>query len=280
VAAMSVKAAMMLNRYGLGAGYYSAAAKVACCLLTEELVTEGRCVYGARALLRETEYHRLIGDVPLFGTFDGTTHVVLHQMQSHLAQLAAQQSQPTRNEVDALRSVYGAAPQRLIEVVREPIHPLTVDPVIRLIHLNAVSQRSLQPLIRVAEALSAVVQHCQATKVWNTDQALRFEATRLLMSLEALIAMLELTDPAMRAAFGMQPLSSRTPRLSSLSTFTHGWFGGRLVAALRTYMLMVEMPGTGDLDAAEHELARDHASGRAGCRRTVALLKATDEHRR
>jgi len=58
VTAMSVKAVFALNAYGSGAAHYGAVAKYACCVLTDELVIEGRYLFGSRGLLIEHPYHQ------------------------------------------------------------------------------------------------------------------------------------------------------------------------------------------------------------------------------
>src|SRR5258708_36510067 len=86
---MSLKATAMTNACGVGAAHYTCAAKYACCLLAEELVTEGRQIHGGYALLTEHPYAALVGDVLLYGIFDGTSHLMLDQLQSRLTQAAA-----------------------------------------------------------------------------------------------------------------------------------------------------------------------------------------------
>lgn len=83
--AMSVKATALLNVHGSGAAYHAAAAKVASCALTEELVTEGRALHGSRAFLLDEPYHRLVGDAPLFGTFDGIVNLGARRRRAILA---------------------------------------------------------------------------------------------------------------------------------------------------------------------------------------------------
>jgi alkylation response protein AidB-like acyl-CoA dehydrogenase len=270
--AMSVKATALLNRYGVGAAYHAAVAKVASCGLTEELVTEGRVLHGSRAFLVDEPYHRLVGDAPLYGTFDGTVHVVLDQLQRRLAQLAVP-VEPTSRRLPEVSAAYREPPRRLLATVRERTVPLLINPATYLHELDDLLGRGIcAPLLALADALLALVRHCRATAIWDDDQGLRLDAARLLTDLEALIAVLELTDPSLRSALGMASPSRDPLRLGPLADFTYGWFGGRLAAALRSLLLRVGMISVGHLDEAEAMLAQIYTRGRAIFRDDPALL--------
>ncbi len=254
VSAMSVKATAAINSRGYGALHYAGVAKVACCTLTEELVNQGRLIHGGRALLVDSPYQRLIGDVLLYATFDGTVHVVLEQIQAHLAQTAAsaltpprpvdhqnQQSGSAHDPLAEMMTIYGTPPQSLIAVTRQRTKPLLLSPIAYLQALDEIDGSvALQPLLGLAKALLHFVAQCQSREIWQSDQGLRFEAAMLFANLETLIATVELADPVRRVALGMMPVPEGGPSdepfgdLATLFAYTYGWFGGRLAATLRT----------------------------------------------
>jgi alkylation response protein AidB-like acyl-CoA dehydrogenase len=260
--AMSVKATALINRFGTGAAYYAAITKLVSSSLTEELINEGRLLHGSRALLVDEPYHRVVGDAPLFGTFDGTSHVVLSQLQGWLAQLALPAAS-ARSWLDEVSAAYGTPPRRLLLVLRERVPLLLINPATYLRELEArAGTAALAPLIAIADALLGLVRHCRITHKWAEDQGFRFEASRLLADLEALLAALELTDPALRQALGM-PESVPWPQLPRpLIQFAYGRFGGRTASSLRNLMFRAGAASVGQLDDAEATLARECTRGR------------------
>jgi alkylation response protein AidB-like acyl-CoA dehydrogenase len=272
VTAMSVKATVLLNQYGAGAAYHAAITKLISCSLTEELVTEGRVLHGSRALLLDEPYHRVVGDAPLFGTFDGTTHVVLAQLQGWLAQLAMPGAS-ARSWLDEVRAAYQMPPRRLLSVAHGRMLPLLINPVTYLRELDEEAGAIvIIPMIALADALIGLVRHCRATHIWSEDQGLRFEVSRLLAEFETLIATVELTDPSLRQALGMPTLSACPSVPRPLVQFTYGWFGGRIVSSLRVLLLRAGVPSLTHLVDAETTFAQMCAHGRQITLSEPALL--------
>jgi alkylation response protein AidB-like acyl-CoA dehydrogenase len=260
--AMSVKATVLINRFGTGAAYYAAITKLVSSSLTEELIAEGRLLHGSRAFLVDEPYHRVVGDAPLFGTFDGTSHVVLAQLQGWLAQLAMPAAS-ARPWLDEVRTSYETPPRRLLAVLRRRVPLLLINPAAYLRELEArAGAVALAPLIAIADALLGLVRHCRTTQMWTEDQGLRFEASRLLAELEVLLAALELTDPDLRQSLALSESVSELHVPRPLVQFAYGWFGGRVASALRVLMLRAGAPSVGQLDDAEATLARECTRGR------------------
>jgi alkylation response protein AidB-like acyl-CoA dehydrogenase len=178
-AATALHAACAVNAYGEGASAITAIAKIACCDLAEEVVAHGRHILGARALVLEAPYARFVRDVLVYGTFDGTRHVVLEQLSWRLAQAAAN---PDAGEL----AVYAAPPCPLREVARRRGPVRLVDMVARA---RAVESTALASL---GGALVDLVRHARRDGTWDRDQPLRFEAATLYAHLGALVALAEL----------------------------------------------------------------------------------------
>ncbi len=238
ICALSIKSITMINGMGGGALYYAALAKFACCALAEALVDEGRLVYGSRALLRDFPYHRCIGDVLLFGAFDGTSHLVLDQIQWRLAQMAHAQATHQAAAGDLalqqMQQVYQCAPQAILTSVRQQAMPLLLPVAHYLAELSKHAQwLPLQPLQQSRETLLALVRHCRSNGLWESKQGLRFELAKQLALLEALLALIELAEPNIRRVLGItRPLAEGTLSQHDL-TFCYAWFGSKLCADLR-----------------------------------------------
>lgn len=274
VAAMSVKAIAALNCLGMGAAHYASVAKYACCLLAEELVTEGRYIFGGRALLVDHPYHRLIGDVLLFGTFDGTSHLVLDQIQWRLAQVASMTGQDGWQCLQEMRRVYTTTPQPLSQVTRLKAKTLLIHPTL---YLHALSQKtswlSPVPLIQISETLMALVRHCRTTGEWGQDQGLCFELGRLFSWLETLIALIEMADPGARQALGIENQLPSSLLLKPLVTYTYGWFGARLSTELRRLVHRAAWRGDlGKLDTADALLGQVSQDARSTVRNNSLWL--------
>ena len=235
--ALSVKAIAMINALGGGAAYYAALAKYACCTLAEAAVDEGRLIMGSRGLLRDFPYHRAIGDVLLFATFDGTTHLLLDQLQWRLMQMAHNRGQAAADG-DALlqqvQKIYTTPPQPIGTSVRQQTAVLLVDPVAYLQALSAYAQVvPLAAMQQSAATLLALVRHWRMSGEWEAAQALRFALAKLLSWQEALIAVIELADPGVRQALGITRAVDDPSINADRVMATVGWFGGKLCAELR-----------------------------------------------
>jgi alkylation response protein AidB-like acyl-CoA dehydrogenase len=234
IAAAALRANAMLNARGPDAAHYGAVAKYACCVLLEESVDQGRYLMGSRALLLDHPYHQIIGDALLLSAFDGTTHLVLDQIQWRLAQIASMEASEQPEWPALVGAIYCTAPCHLLKSVRATAGILLIHPVVYLQQLgDKPNALPLAPLIAVIEELLALTCQCRALGLWDGDQGLRFEFGRLFAFLETLIALVELADPQRRQQLGMERLTHESD-LRLLTTFTYAWFGSQQIAALDT----------------------------------------------
>jgi alkylation response protein AidB-like acyl-CoA dehydrogenase len=275
--AISLKATCLLNAVGLAASHYTSVAKLMACNLAEEGVREGQRVLGARALLRELPYERRIRDVNLYGIFDGTSHVMLEELSSRLAQEAKQVQTGADGSADEIRAIYQAPPRPVTEVLREFRRPVMFPMVGHLGALDALGGRlSLAPLAQAATTLFVLVRHLRETGQWKQDQGTRLAVAEVFAMLEVLIACSEICDPGRRAALGMPaPPGFDASRDGPLHDLAITWFGSRVVSRLRSLLLRSGLPEDqlqerlGSLNDAEHSLLRDQDETRRQCREAL-----------
>ena len=283
VSATSLKATCLLNAVGLAASHYTSVAKTMACDLAEEGVREGQRVLGARALLRELPYERRIRDVNLYGIFDGTSHLMLEELSSRLAQEAKQVGTADDATCDELRAIYQTSPRPVTEVLRQFRRPVMFPMVQHLRSLDQLGGRlSLSPLVQTAEALFALVRHLRETGQWKHDQGTRLAAAELFAMLEVLIACIEICDPDRRAALGIPAPAEFDERQDRpLHGFAVAWFGSRVVARLRQMLLRSGLaeeqlqPQLQRLEEAERKLLGDQDETRRQCREALCAA-ATD----
>lgn len=230
----ALRANALLNARGPDASHYGAVAKYACCVLLEQLVDQGRYLLGSRALLLDHPYHQIIGDAPLLSAFDGTTHLVLDQIQWRLAQIASMETREQPEWLSMVGAVYCTAPRHLLESVRTTADLLLIHPAAYLRQLGDLpGTLPLAPLLAITEELLTLTRHCRALGLWDADQGLRFEFGKLFAFLETMIALVELGDPQRRQQLGIAQLARGTD-VRALVTFAYAWFGCEQVAALDT----------------------------------------------
>lgn len=255
-AAVSLRATAAVNALGLAAAHFTAVAKHACCALAEEAVTEGRRVLSARALLRGHPYERLVRDVLLYGVFDGTSHLMLDQLQWRLAQAAAGVAVEKEGTVEWMRTLYATPPRRLIEAVRGPATPLLLAPSSHAAALASVAGRvDLAPLVDLAEGLLEAVRAIRSQGAWDCDAGLRFDAGEAFGGLESLFALVELADPDRRVALGLAPVDEPT------YPFALAWQGARVASrSVAISERAADGAGVSRLRAAESAFLRAMAS--------------------
>jgi alkylation response protein AidB-like acyl-CoA dehydrogenase len=240
-AASSLRTAAYSNALGLGAAYYTAVGKLTACDLAEETVREGSRVLGARALLCDLQWERLVRDVQLYGVFDGTRHVVLDEVSARLAQQVDRYSGEKRvRDRDLLaeaRRVYATPPTSLVDVLARP-SPLLVLPapdyLRALVDLPGAIRLDALPL--VGAALYDLVGALRARGGWQADQELRFQCAEVAGLVEAIIALVELTDPDRRSDLGLAPAAILPHELESdrlVYRFAVGWLAARAVRRTR-----------------------------------------------
>ncbi|MDW5324837.1 acyl-CoA dehydrogenase [Plantactinospora sp. KLBMP9567] len=257
VAAMAVKAACAANLFGPGAGYFAAVAKLVCCRLAEEAVTEGRYVLGARALLEELPYARFVRDVLLYGVFDGTSHLMLDDLADRLPRFAT--STPSGRTLERTRQVYRTGPRPTAETARLPWRRYAPALAGRCADLHTASGCArAHRLARAADGLSATVRAARAAGRWDGDQALRFAAATVLAELEALLATCELACPRCRPAAGPPGEAAETD-VAALE-YAFEWLGARIAGRLGE---LARACGTGEADAAIADLVGAGTAGRA-----------------
>lgn len=242
-AALSVRTAARVNAQGLDAASCTAAAKIACCVLAEEAVTEGRRVLAGRALLREHAYERLVRDVTLFPVFDGTTHLMLELLASRLSWAVDELDRPPADPqaiLEQWRRIYAQAPRSLAQVLRQRPRPTATSLLGSAQALSLIGGVDARPLQGLTRALLEVVRALVGAGVWKQDQALRFQAAMSLALLEALTATLELADPERRIALGLDPqrLDAGDQRRARL---TLAWLGGRVLGRVRELALSCDL---------------------------------------
>lgn len=202
--AMSLKALVTLNHLGPAAVLPSCAAKLLCCELGEAATTEARLLHGADALLADSPVHRLVRDAPLYGVFDGTSHVVLDQMQLRLEQRLAAGDRDVPSPIAAARAAYAEAPRSLTAIARLPVG---VPQALPSRCLEALAERATgidpTPLVDLGRAAERAASATFAANPRATGRSDRQEAARIHASIEALLATVELTDPGCRDALDM-----------------------------------------------------------------------------
>lgn len=258
VAAMSLKATSMMNALGLAASHYTCVAKLMACRLAEEGVREGQVILGARSLLRELPYERVIRDINLFGIFDGTSHVMLEELASRLALEArgwAQQSASAENldTIAELGQSYRQDSQPIIDVLRSFRRPVIHPLVQHFEAMDALSQRlSLAPLANCTRTLFRMVQALVQHGIWKADQGTRLAAAEIFATLEVLSATAEVCDPEIRSALGLRPPAEHDPSWDEpFLAFAISWLGARNLSNLRQLLLRSGL----DKDAQQAELA-------------------------
>jgi len=286
VAAASLRAVAFANAWGAGAAHYTGVAKVMGCALAEEGVDEGRRLVGGRALVRELPYERIVRDVLLYGVFDGTSHVMLDELQARLGQEVRRWTRdPTGGGRDTLAevvAVLGRPPRPLVEAIAE--HPREPKPLPLVPHTRALAglpgEVDVAPLADLAEALFAAVAALRAGETWSDDQGERFGAAEVHARLEVLCGLVELFDLDRRAALGLTPPRDAGPLDRAGFAHAFGWLGAQAADRLERLTLGADLPpdwlpehltAAGGLPAVRARLLKGHAARRRAVR---AALRA------
>ncbi len=255
IASMSLKATAMTNACGVGAAHYTGAAKYACCLLAEELVVEGRLIHGGYALLREQPYTALIGDVLLYGIFDGTSHLMLDQLQWRLTQAAVLPSSST-DLLGPARAIFSQPPRNLIRMLRERRSAVLVPVPDYLRQLDQIpGAMPLEPIAALCEELFAFTRECRRQGRWDGDQGLRFAAGHAFALIETWVSLVEFCDRTRRSALGMRAVDDSAGEIDQPYHFAFSWFGLKSAAAVRAASLQAGAVVFGKLEAVESRLA-------------------------
>ena len=209
---LSIKAAAAANTLGQRAAHLTCVAKLVCCDLAERVVTEGRAVLSARALLADLPYQQVVRDVILYGVFDGTRHLMLDQIQWRVRQMVRQASErgdggtPADDEDGDGPAIYRAPPASMIESARVRGRPWLARPAETAARLGQLGGAvDLAPLRDGARALELATAGV-APEAWN-EQPFAFALAGSWARLEAALAVAELGDPVRRAALGLPALA-------------------------------------------------------------------------
>ncbi len=237
-AALSLKIAAAANALGQGAASLAAAAKFACCVLAEEAVTEGRRILGARALLRDHPFERLVRDVVVFGAFDGSSHLMLDQLSNRLAQ-ASREPRESNVDLRQLGAIYREPACPLTEVLARRVAQPRLDLVGRARALASAGGVDASALVALSTALLDVVAALNRSGLWE-DQSNRFHAGLTLGFMEALMASLELCDGERRQAMGLSAANLGDDDLRRCGLLL-AWLGGRVLRRIRALALSCEL---------------------------------------
>lgn len=265
VAAAAVKATFLINTLGPAAAHATGVAKYACCLLAEEAVAEGRTVLGSRALVEEFGYAARVRDVLLYGVFDGTSHILLDQLQWRLERFAAG---PPRGEdgYRTLAEAYASTPQPLVHVARLRVRPFAPNPAVRAATLAAAGGRpAVAALATLLRRLFDLVGRARHSGRWAADQAWRFAGAGVLAEVEALLAAVELIDPHGRVVAGLPGCAGEVDEAAL--GYALGWRGGLLAARVDELAADLAADGPpGSAPARGDDLLAAFASERATAR--------------
>lgn len=278
--AVSLRATAWVNATGERAAPYTAVAKYLGCRLAEEGVTEGRHILGARALLRDLPYERLTQDVLLFGVFDGTSHLMLDELQTILSIETRRSTSGTLAAADTLettRAVYCEPPQSLVQAGRidMTLHPSgLVSGAMGLARLS--DDIALDRITRLAQALIGICSEAKTQGKWHHDQALRFALAEAYACLDASLALAEIFDPNLRHHLMDNAVS---PLASDDAGYRHAmaWIGGRACSILLTCLAetgLTPFPIAGSQKSVFDDLThmfRDLRQGQDERRKTLAV---------
>jgi alkylation response protein AidB-like acyl-CoA dehydrogenase len=239
-AALALKALAQINLRGTSARYTTAIAKYLCPLLAEESIDASKRVMSARAMLSEERFERCLRDAQIYGIFEGTTDVMLSEVQARLvSMLSAKESLPHRD----LGEAYRLPPRPVLEAVRVQA-PVFVPEIIG--HLKGLcdlpgDKTTLVPLRALAEGILGLARQARAQGIWESPHGPKHELASALANLEALVALHELGDPARRTALGMPSLE--LPEATGwVIQYAFAAWGGRLASRLRHLALRLELP--------------------------------------
>lgn len=279
VASTALKATFLINAIGPAAAHVTAVAKYACCVLAEQAVTEGRAVLGARALVEESGYAARVRDVLLYGVFDGTSHIMLDQLQWRLERFAAGNGRADDGRA-VLADAYARAPQPLVRVARLRLRPYAPAPAVRAAALAAAGDRpAVAALGALLAALLDLVAAARRSGRWARDQAWRFAAAAVLAEAEALLAAVELVDPDCRARGGLPGRAGAWDEAAL--GYALGWRGGDLAGRVALLAADLAADGTAVPDGPDQAgllaaFAAELAPARAALRARLTTAASAD----
>ncbi len=206
---LALKTTALVNAKGPGAVYYAFAAKLLCCELAEQGIDEGRKLFGGRASLHDFPYAHLVRDVPLYGTFDGTRHIVGEQLSYRLAQLVSAGVQA--DQTQELAQIYSHPPQNYLEASHFSARPYFLNPAALLAGWEPLAQsippKLFEHLHETWGLLADFVESGRSSGRWDADQSFRYALAYCAAEFEAILALLELADAGIRARLSLHPIA-------------------------------------------------------------------------
>lgn len=271
--AMTHKTTAVLNTYGAAATYHASIAKVGTSQLAEQIVNEGRLLHGARGLLVENAFHQLVRDVPLFGTFDGTSHVVLAQIETRLAQMVQMTPSQPGVLLEMMQAAYRQHPVNLVQVARQRKRPLLIPLPNYLEALtDVVRDNDLSPVTTLASFLWGLVAHSQKSGLWATDQGWRFALADQAVRLEMLVALVETADSGAYQLLSGQPIPELFRQQQPVYNYAFGWFGSQIAADIRQLAYQCNHALPNDLRIAEQSLSTIARQARTAIQQNLEIL--------
>jgi alkylation response protein AidB-like acyl-CoA dehydrogenase len=235
-AATSTRSTVWANACGVRSALYTGLTKLMVCALTEEVVEEARICLGGRALLSELPFAQVSRDAQLFGVFDGTSHVMLEELQTRLTSDVRRWRKgkdADRDTVSELRAMVATPPRRFTELLRArskqrsfllPLHAA------RLAALEG--EVDLTPLADLATTVYAQTQALDESGSWREDQGLRLQVANTYALIESLTALAEFVDPDRRRALGAPELDAHQPDDALACRYALAWLGNRALGQL------------------------------------------------
>ncbi len=193
--AIALRATAFANAYGVDAAPQTAAAKLVAPRIAEHATDLARRVLGSRALLEDHDLARLIRDVPLYGIFDGTQHVMLEELGFGLDRLARGRRLDDADPLLRAHAAWTTAPRPLRALGQGGPRLRPIDPRRHAAALASAARWSwASALPCLLESLFEVRERLVDTGAWAL-QSIRFQAAEALAWMQSCFACLELADP-------------------------------------------------------------------------------------
>lgn len=191
-AAVSLRATAFVNGFGVEAAPHTAAAKLVAPRLAERACDVARRVLGSRALLEDHDLARFVRDVPLYGIFDGTQHVMLEELGFGLDRLSRGRRLDPDDPIERARHAWTAPPRTLqaIGESRDRLRP--IDP---RRHAERLAELATWSWVGALPGLATRLVSLHAELAEHATQTVRFDAAEALAWLEVCFGCIELGDP-------------------------------------------------------------------------------------
>ncbi len=200
--AVALRAAAYANAFGPSAAPFTAAAKLVAPRIAERATDVARRVLGSRALLEDHNLARFVRDVPLYGIFDGTQHVMLEELSYGLDRIARGRRLDEACVLDRVRQAWTTPPRPLTTVGRDRTRLWPIDP--RRVADSLGDSKSwewTQALSVLAGTLVELPRRLAVAELW-TEQAIRFDLAEASAWLDVCFACIEVGSIEVEHAIG------------------------------------------------------------------------------